>query len=128
MSDGAQVNGFGEGVAAPPAARRTIPFDYVFRFDGLDNELKGQPGRVHNSTVDISIEAATASCRKWLLSPLACSLWLLSPLACSLSVSNHFSAGLSASLLHRSQRCSTKRSHSNPELLSGGSGRAPPRC
>jgi hypothetical protein len=58
MSDGAQVNGFGEGVAAPPAARRTIPFDYVFRFDGLDNELKGQPGRVHNSTVDISIEAA----------------------------------------------------------------------
>ena len=58
MSDGAQVNGFGESVAAPPAARRTIPFDYVFRFDGELNELRGQPGLVHNSTVDISIEAA----------------------------------------------------------------------
>ena len=58
MSIGAQVNGFGEGVAAPPEARRTIPFDYVFRFDGELNELKGQPGLVHNSTVDISIEAA----------------------------------------------------------------------
>lgn len=53
----AQVNGFGEDVAAPPA-RRTIPFDYVFRFDGPNNELKGQPGLVHNNTVDISIEAA----------------------------------------------------------------------
>jgi hypothetical protein len=58
MRNGAQVNGFGEGVASPPAARRTIPFDYVFRFDGPNNELKGQPGLVHNSTVDISIEAA----------------------------------------------------------------------
>ena len=58
MSDGAQVNGFGESVAVPPAARRTIPFDYVFRFDGEANELKGTPGLVHNSTVDISIEAA----------------------------------------------------------------------
>jgi hypothetical protein len=58
MSVGTQVNGFGEGVAAPPEARRTIPFDYVFRFDGELNELKGQPGLVHNSTVDISIEAA----------------------------------------------------------------------
>ncbi|MGB7793911.1 MAG: hypothetical protein WBL39_22160 [Terrimicrobiaceae bacterium] len=54
----AQVNGFGESVIAPPAAGRTIPFDYVFRFDGSNNELKGQPGLVHNSTVDISIEAA----------------------------------------------------------------------
>lgn len=54
----AQLNGFGESVAAPPAARRTIPFDYVFRFDGPNNELKGQPGLVHNSTVEISIEAA----------------------------------------------------------------------
>jgi hypothetical protein len=58
MSGGAQINGFGEGVAAPPASRRTIPFDYVFRFDGEANELQGQPGLVHNSTVDISIEAA----------------------------------------------------------------------
>jgi hypothetical protein len=58
MSVGVQVNGFGEGIAAPPAARRTIPFDYAFRFDGPNNELKGQPGLVHNSTVDISIEAA----------------------------------------------------------------------
>jgi hypothetical protein len=53
----AQVNGFGESVAAPNAARRTIPFDYLFRFDG-PNELKGELGLVHNSTVDISIEAA----------------------------------------------------------------------
>jgi hypothetical protein len=53
----AQVNGFGESVAAPNAARRTIPFDFLFRFDG-PNELKGEPGLVHNSTVDISIEAA----------------------------------------------------------------------
>jgi hypothetical protein len=58
MSGGTQVNGFGEGVSASPAARRTIPFDYVFRFDGEANELKGQPGLVHNTTVDISIEAA----------------------------------------------------------------------
>ena len=54
MNNGAQVNGFGERVAAPPAQRRTIPFDYVFRFD----ELKGQPGLVQNSTVEVSIEAA----------------------------------------------------------------------
>ena len=54
MNNGAQVNGFGESVAAPPAQRRTIPFDYVFRFD----ELKGQPGLVQNSTVEVSIEAA----------------------------------------------------------------------
>jgi hypothetical protein len=53
MRNSAQVNGFGEGVAAPPAARRTIPYDYAFRYD-----LKGEPGLVQNSTVDISIEAA----------------------------------------------------------------------
>ncbi len=54
MNNGAQVNGFGESVAAPPAQRRTIPFDYVFRFE----ELKGQPGLVQNKTVEVSIEAA----------------------------------------------------------------------
>jgi hypothetical protein len=53
MSSGAQVNGFGESVAAPPAARRTIPFDYAFRYD-----LQGAPGLVQNRTLDISIEAA----------------------------------------------------------------------
>jgi hypothetical protein len=54
----AQVNGFGDNVATASTAIRTIPFDYVFRFDGSNNELKGQPGLVHNSTVEISIEAA----------------------------------------------------------------------
>src|SRR5262249_53452953 len=53
MNNGASVNGFGEGVAASPNFRRTIPFDYAFRF-----ELKGQPGLVQNSTIDISIEGA----------------------------------------------------------------------
>jgi hypothetical protein len=54
----AQVNGFGDSVATASAAGRTIPFDYAFRFEGTNNELKGQPGLVHNSTVEISIEAA----------------------------------------------------------------------
>jgi hypothetical protein len=59
MNNGTIMNGLGEGVATPQVPRRTIPFDYVFRFDeGNKNELKGQPGLVHNSTVDISIEAA----------------------------------------------------------------------
>lgn len=53
MNNGAPVNGFGESVATPPAPRRTIPFDYAFRFD-----LKGQPGLVQNSKVEVSIEAA----------------------------------------------------------------------
>jgi hypothetical protein len=53
MNNGASVNGFGEGVATAPDLRRTIPFEYAFRY-----ELKGQPGLVQNSTVDISIEAA----------------------------------------------------------------------
>lgn len=53
MNIGASVNGFSEGVAASPNFRRTIPFDYAFRF-----ELKGQPGLVQNSTIDISIEGA----------------------------------------------------------------------
>jgi hypothetical protein len=40
--------------AAPdPALRRTIPFDYAFRY-----ELTGAPGKVLNSTVTVSIEAA----------------------------------------------------------------------
>jgi hypothetical protein len=54
----AQVNGFGDSIATASSTVRTIPFDYVFRFDGPNNELKGEPGLVHNSTVDISIEAA----------------------------------------------------------------------
>ena len=54
----AQVNGFGDSVATASTAGRTIPFDYAFRFEGTNNELKGQPGLVHNSTVEISIEAA----------------------------------------------------------------------
>jgi hypothetical protein len=59
MNNGATINELGEGVATPLVPRRTIPFDYVFRFDEANkNELKGQPGLVHNSTVDISIEGA----------------------------------------------------------------------
>jgi hypothetical protein len=55
MSTTVPTNGlhsFGEGVAAP-VLRRTIPFDYAFRY-----ELQGEPGLVQNSTVTISIEAA----------------------------------------------------------------------
>jgi hypothetical protein len=48
-----QLNGFGRPVATPEAPRRTIPFDYAFRFD-----LKGEPGLVQNSTVEVSVEAA----------------------------------------------------------------------
>jgi hypothetical protein len=47
-----QLNGFGRPVATPEKPRRTIPFDYAFRFD-----LTGEPGRVLNSTVEVSIEA-----------------------------------------------------------------------
>jgi hypothetical protein len=35
-----------------PAGRRTIPFDYAFRY-----ELTGKPGNVINETVTVSIEA-----------------------------------------------------------------------
>lgn len=48
----AQLNGFGRPVATPEKPRRTIPFDYAFRFD-----LKGEPGFVQNSTVEVSVEA-----------------------------------------------------------------------
>jgi len=48
-----QLNGFGRPVATPEAPRRTIPFDYAFRFD-----LEGKPGLVQNSTLEVSIEAA----------------------------------------------------------------------
>jgi hypothetical protein len=47
-----QLNGFGRPVATPEKPRRTIPFDYAFRFD-----LTGEPDRVLNSTVEVSIEA-----------------------------------------------------------------------
>jgi hypothetical protein len=49
-------HGLGEGVAAAPE-RRTIPFDYAFRYDRED-ALTGEPGRTHNKTVSISIEAS----------------------------------------------------------------------
>jgi hypothetical protein len=45
-------HGLGEGVAAP-LLRRTVPFDYAFRY-----QLKGEPNLVQNSTVIVSIEAA----------------------------------------------------------------------
>jgi hypothetical protein len=47
-----QLNGFGRPVATPEKPRRTIPFDYAFRFD-----LTGEPGHVLNSTLEVSIEA-----------------------------------------------------------------------
>jgi hypothetical protein len=46
-------NGFGEAAVAAPPLRRTIPFDYAFRYD-----LTGQPNFVQNSTVAVSIEAS----------------------------------------------------------------------
>jgi len=51
MNNGASMNGLGEGAATPQVLRRTIPFDYAFRYD-----LRGQPGLVQNSTINISIE------------------------------------------------------------------------
>ena len=48
-----QLNGFGRPVATPEAPRRTIPFDYAFRF-----KLEGEPGLVQNSTLEVSVEAA----------------------------------------------------------------------
>ena len=46
------INGFAESVAVP-VLRRTIPFDYAFRYD-----LRGERNLVQNSTVSVSIEAA----------------------------------------------------------------------
>src|SRR5690349_18288687 len=48
----AELNGFGRPVATPEKPRRTIPFDYAFRFD-----LEGEPGKVQNSILEISVEA-----------------------------------------------------------------------
>jgi len=48
----AELNGFGRAVATPEKPRRTIPFDYAFRFD-----LEGEPGKVQNSKLEISVEA-----------------------------------------------------------------------
>ena len=42
----------GVGEAQPFGARRTIPFDYAFRYT-----LTGEPGTVLRSTVTVSIEA-----------------------------------------------------------------------
>jgi hypothetical protein len=50
------IYGLGEGVADTPE-RRTIPFDYAFRYERED-ALQGQPGRTHNQTVTVSIEAS----------------------------------------------------------------------
>jgi len=51
MTMAAFGNGFGE--IQESMARRTIPFDYAFRYT-----LTGRPGTVLNSTVTVSIEAA----------------------------------------------------------------------
>jgi hypothetical protein len=50
MTPAAGLSGFSE--AAPPAERRTIPFDYAFRY-----QLTGRRGNVINKTVTVSIEA-----------------------------------------------------------------------
>ena len=47
-----EINGLAESVAMP-VTRRTIPFDYAFRYD-----LRGERNLVQNSTVSVSIEAA----------------------------------------------------------------------
>jgi hypothetical protein len=52
MNHAAQMNGFGQSVAPPPVAQKTIPFDYAFRFD-----LEGKPGLVQNSGLEVSVEA-----------------------------------------------------------------------
>ena len=52
MNHSAQMNGFGESVATPAVAQKTIPFDYAFRFD-----LEGKPGLVQNSGLEVSVEA-----------------------------------------------------------------------
>ena len=116
---------------APPAARRTIPFDYVFRFDGELNELRGQPGLVHNSTVDISIEAAfTAVSIGYGVVPKVDPITFGVPLALirpNLHTSIFDTASRRACYIAR-REARTKRSRSNSELLTGRSGRAPPRC
>jgi hypothetical protein len=50
MSSVAPFGGFGD--AAVDAGRRTIPFDYAFRY-----RLTGSPGTVLNNTVTVSVEA-----------------------------------------------------------------------
>ncbi len=45
--------------AAPASDRKSIPFDYAFRFqlEGSRFQLEGSPGRVVNSIISISVEA-----------------------------------------------------------------------
>lgn len=43
----------GPGVQDANSSRRTIPFDYAFKFD-----LTGEPGRTHNQSLSVSIEAS----------------------------------------------------------------------
>ena len=52
MNHSAQMNGFGQSVAAASVAQKTIPFDYAFRFD-----LEGKPGLAQNSGLEVSVEA-----------------------------------------------------------------------
>jgi hypothetical protein len=52
------LHGLGEGMTAV-MARRTIPFDYAFRFDRENEDpLIGEPGKTHTKTVHVSIEAS----------------------------------------------------------------------
>lgn len=52
------LHGFGEP-AFETVPRRTIPFDYAFRFDQENEDpLIGEPGKTHNKTVEVSIEAS----------------------------------------------------------------------
>jgi hypothetical protein len=52
MMPAARMFQAGTAVSSAAAERRAIPFDYAFRF-----QLEGEPGRVVNSVVTVSIEA-----------------------------------------------------------------------
>ena len=55
MNPAGSTNGFRVlgAAASDPTTRRTIPFDYAFRFD-----LEGEPGKTHNQSLSVSIEAS----------------------------------------------------------------------
>jgi len=85
-----QLNGFGRPVATSETLRRTIPFDYAFRFD-----LTGEPGNVLSGTLEVSIEADfTAVSIGYGVVPTAQPITFGLP--SSLQVSNLFSAPLSS--------------------------------
>ena len=104
---GAQVNGFGEAWPPPASTGARFRSTTSFVLKGANNELKGQPGLVHNSTVEISIEAAfTAVSIGYGVVPKVES-YHLRPAASATAESINFQQDSRASLLYRSQRSST---------------------